>query len=216
MNIRYTDKDRETWKQLYLSGLSSHEIGRQLNIPRVSVYKYLKSIGVTRNFSEWQIGKEPWNKGKKTGQKVWNKGLNKHSDERVKKYGEKLKGNNYQNPWSERYYNEDYLYLVTVWLDGKLVYKVGRSFNRLANHTKNKLNSVIQIWSGVHYEVHYLEKYIHKKYQEYKVDFGVGCPGYTECYNVDFPILEITNLANQKLKCSSFSCSSSSLECSSF
>jgi hypothetical protein len=200
MNVIYTDKDREIWKQMYLSGLSSHEIGRQLNIPRVSVYKYLKTIGITRNFSEWQVGKEPWNKGKKTGQKVWNKGLNKHSDDRIKKYGEKLKGNNYQNPWSERYYDKDYLYLVTIWLDGKLVYKVGRSFNKLANHTKNKLNSIIQIWSGVHYQVHYLEKFIHEKYQDYKVDFGIGCPGYTECYNVDFPILEITNLANQKLK----------------
>lgn len=204
MNIKYTNKDKENWKNMYLSGLSSHEIGRQLNIPRVTIYKYLKSIGVTRNFSEWQIGKEPWNKGKKTGQKVWNKGLTKENDERIKKYGEKLKGNNFQNPWSKRYYDNDYLYLVTVWLDGKLVYKVGRSFNKLANHTKNKLNSIIQIWLGLHYEVHYLEKYIHEKYKCYKVDFGEGCSGYTECYNVDFPILEVTNLVNNRLKCNSF------------
>lgn len=32
MNIKYTNEDRELWKKMYLSGLSSHEIGRQLNI----------------------------------------------------------------------------------------------------------------------------------------------------------------------------------------
>ena len=46
---------------------------------------------------------------------------------------------------------------MTVWLDGKLVYKVGRSFNKLANHTKNKLNSVIQIWPGIHYQLYILD-----------------------------------------------------------
>lgn len=199
MNIRYTDKDREIWKQMYLSGLSSHEIGRQLNIPRVSVYKYLKSIGVTRNFSEWQIGKEPWNKGLKGVQVPWNKGLTKEDDERIKNYGEKLKGNNCQNPWKERYYDNDYLYLVTVWLDGKLVYKVGRSFNKLANHTKNNLNNIIQLWSGVHYQVHHLEKFIHEKYQDYKVGFGIGCPGYTECYTSEFPLTEVIRLVNKTL-----------------
>lgn len=200
MNVRYTDKDREIWKQMYLSGLSSHEIGRQLNIPRVSVYKYLKTIGITRNFSEWQIGKEPWNKGKKTGQKVWNKGLTKETDERVKKYGEKIKGNNCQNPWKERYFDTDYLYLVIVYLEGKLVYKVGRSFNKLANHTKNKLHSVIKIWKGIHYQVHHLEKFIHQKYQDYKIDFETTDSGYTECYVVELPITEIINLTEKTLK----------------
>jgi hypothetical protein len=200
MNIKYTDKDREIWKQMYLSGLSSHEIGRQLNIPRVSVYKYLKTIGVTRNFSEWQVGKEPWNKGKKTGQKVWNKGLTKETDERVKKYGEKLQGNNYQNPWKERYFDTDYLYLVIVYLEGKLVYKVGRSFNKLANHTKNKLHSVIKIWKGIHYQVHHLEKFIHQKYQNYKIDFETTDSGYTECYVIELPIVEIINLTEKTLK----------------
>lgn len=200
MNVRYTDKDREIWKQMYLSGLSSHEIGRQLNIPRVSVYKYLKTIGITRNFSEWQIGKEPWNKGKKTGQKVWNKGLTKEIDERVKKYGEKIKGNNCQNPWKERYFDTDYLYLVIVYLEGKLVYKVGRSFNKLANHTKNKLHSVIKIWKGIHYQVHHLEKFIHQKYQDYKIDFETTDSGYTECYVVELPITEIINLTEKTLK----------------
>lgn len=200
MNVRYTDKDREIWKQMYLSGLSSHEIGRQLNIPRVSVYKYLKTIGVTRNFSEWQVGKEPWNKGKKTGQKVWNKGLTKETDERVKKYGEKIKGNNCQNPWKERYFDTDYLYLVIVYLEGKLVYKVGRSFNKLANHTKNKLHSVIKIWKGIHYQVHHLEKFIHQKYQDYKIDFETTDSGYTECYVVELPITEIINLTEKTLK----------------
>ena len=200
MNVRYTDKDREIWKQMYLSGLSSHEIGRQLNIPRVSVYKYLKTIGITRNFSEWQIGKEPWNKGKKTGQKVWNKGLTKETDERVKKYGEKIKGNNCQNPWKERYFDTDYLYLVIVYLEGKLVYKVGRSFNKLANHTKNKLHSVIKIWKGIHYQVHHLEKFIHQKYQDYKIDFDTTDSGYTECYVVELPITEIINLTEKTLK----------------
>ena len=200
MNIRYTDKDREIWKQMYLSGLSSHEIARQLNIPRVSVYKYLKSIGVTRNFSEWQVGKEPWNKGKKTGQKVWNKGLTKETDERVRKYGEKIKGNNCQNPWKERYFDIDYLYLVIIYLEGKLVYKVGRSFNKLANHTKSKLHSVIKIWSGIHYQVHHLEKFIHQKYQSYKIDFDTTDSGYTECYVVELPIREIINLTEKTLK----------------
>ena len=200
MNVRYTDNDREIWKQMYLSGLSSHEIGRQLNIPRVSVYKYLKTIGVTRNFSEWQVGKEPWNKGKKTGQKVWNKGLTKETDERVKKYGEKIKGNNCQNPWKERYFDTDYLYLVIVYLEGKLVYKVGRSFNKLANHTKNKLHSVIKIWKGIHYQVHHLEKFIHQKYQDYKIDFETTDSGYTECYVVELPITEIINLTEKTLK----------------
>ena len=200
MNVRYTDKDREIWKQMYLSGLSSHEIGRQLNIPRVSVYKYLKTIGVTRNFSEWQVGKEPWNKGKKTGQKVWNKGLTKETDERVKKYGEKIKGNNCQNPWKERYFDTDYLYLVIVYLEGKLVYKVGRSFNKLANHTKNKLHSVIKIWKGIHYQVHHLEKFIHQKYQDYKIYFETTDSGYTECYVVELPITEIINLTEKTLK----------------
>jgi hypothetical protein len=203
MNVRYTDDDKKLWEQMYSSGLSSYQISKQLNVPKPSVYKHIKSCGISRNWSEWQIGKEPWNKGITGAQVAWNKGLNKHNDERIKKYSEKIKGNNYQNPWSERYYDKDYLYLVTVWLDGKLVYKVGRSFNKLANHTKSKLNSIIQIWSGIHYQVHYLEKYIHEKYQEYKVNFGVGCPGYTECYNVDFPILEITNLVNKKLYSSS-------------
>ena len=200
MNVRYTDKDREIWKKMYLSGLSSHEIGRQLNIPRVSVYKYLKSIGVTRNFSEWQVGKEPWNKGKKTGQKVWNKGLTKETDERVRKYGEKIKGNNCQNPWKERYFDIDYLYLVIIYLEGKLVYKVGRSFNKLANHTKSKLHSVIKIWSGIHYQVHHLEKFIHQKYQSYKIDFDTTDSGYTECYVVELPIREIINLTEKTLK----------------
>ena len=200
MNVRYTDKDREIWKQMYLSGLSSHEIGRQLNIPRVSVYKYLKTIGITRNFSEWQIGKEPWNKGKKTGQKVWNKGLTKETDESVKKYGEKIKGKNCQNPWKERYFDTDYLYLVIVYLEGKLVYKVGRSFNKLANHTKNKLHSVIKIWKGIHYQVHHLEKFIHQKYQDYKIDFETTDSGYTECYVVELPITEIINLTEKTLK----------------
>jgi len=202
MNIKYTDNDKNLWEKMYLSGLSSYEISRQLNVPKPSVYKHIKSCGINRNWSEWQIGKEPWNKGVTGVQIPWNKGLTKENDERIRKYGEKLKGNNYQNPWTERYYDTDYLYLVTVWLDGKLVYKVGRSFNKLANHTKNKLNSIIQIWSGIHYQVHYLEKYIHEKYQEYRVDFGSGCPGYTECYNIEFPILEVTNLIGKKL-CSS-------------
>lgn len=200
MNVRYTDKDREIWKQMYLSGLSSHEIGRQLNIPRVSVYKYLKSISVTRNFSEWQVGKEPWNKGKKTGQHVWNKGLTKETDERVRKCGEKIKGNNCQNPWKKRYFDVDYLYLAIVYLDGKLVYKVGRSFNKLSNHTKNKLHSVIKIWKGIHYQVHHLEKFIHRKYRDYKIDFETRDSGYTECYVVDLPITEIINLTEKTLK----------------
>ena len=200
MNIRYTDKDREIWKQMYLSGLSSHEIGRQLNIPRVSVYKYLKTIGVTRNWSEWQIGKEPWNKGVKGAQVSWNKGLTKETDGRVRKYGEKLKRNNYQNPWKERYFDTDYLYLVIVYLDGKLVYKVGRSFNKLANHNKNKLHSVIKIWKGIHHQVHHLEKFIHQKYQDYKIDFETTDSGYTECYMVELPITEIINLTEKTLK----------------
>jgi hypothetical protein len=200
MSVKYTDKDRELWEKMYLSGLSSHEIGRQLNIPRVSVYKYLKSIGVTRNFSEWQKGKPPWNKGKKTGQNVWNKGLTKETDERVKKYGEKIKGNSYQNPWKDRYFDTDYLYLVIIYLEGKLVYKVGRSFNKLANHTKSKLHSIIKIWTGVHYQVHHLEKFIHQKYKSYKIDFESKDTGYTECYMAELPIVEIINLSEKTLK----------------
>ena len=92
------------------------------------------------------------------------------------------------------------MYLVIVYLDGKLVYKVGRSFNKLANHTKNKLHSVIKIWKGIHYQVHHLEKFIHQKYQDYKIDFETTDSGYTECYVVELPILEIINLTEKTLK----------------
>jgi len=40
------------------------------------------------------IGKIPWNKGKRGLQVAWNKGLTKDSDERVAKYGQARKGKN--------------------------------------------------------------------------------------------------------------------------
>ena len=75
MNQKYTEKDKKLWEEMYISGLSSHEIARQLNIPKPTVYKHLQKCGITRNWSDWQKGKEPWNKGLKGAQVAWNKGM---------------------------------------------------------------------------------------------------------------------------------------------
>ena len=75
MNIKYSDEDKKLWEEMYKSGLSSHEISRQLNISKSTIYKHLKECGITRTWSEWQKGKEPWNKGIKGAQVAWNKGM---------------------------------------------------------------------------------------------------------------------------------------------
>lgn len=68
MNRKYTQEQKKIWEEMYISGLSSHEISRQLNIPKPTVYKHLQKCGITRNWSECQKGKEPWNKGLKGAQ----------------------------------------------------------------------------------------------------------------------------------------------------
>jgi hypothetical protein len=76
MNQKYTEDEKKIWEEMYISGLSSHEISRQLNISKATIYKHLQKCGITRNWSEWQKGKEPWNKGLKGMQVAWNKGMN--------------------------------------------------------------------------------------------------------------------------------------------
>ncbi len=76
MNQKYTEDEKKIWEEMYISGLSSHEISRQLNISKTTIYKHLQKCGITRNWSEWQKGKEPWNKGLKGMQVAWNKGIN--------------------------------------------------------------------------------------------------------------------------------------------
>ncbi len=76
MNQKYTEDEKKIWEEMYISGLSSHEISRQLNISKATIYKHLQKCGITRNWSEWQKGKEPWNKGLKGMQVAWNKGIN--------------------------------------------------------------------------------------------------------------------------------------------
>lgn len=75
MNKKYSDEDKKLWEDMYICGLSSHEIAKQLNISKSTVYKHLQKCGITRSWSEWQKGKEPWNKGLKGAQVAWNKGL---------------------------------------------------------------------------------------------------------------------------------------------
>ena len=46
----------------------------------------------------------------------------------------------------------------------------------------------------------WIRKFIHQKYDEYKVDFDIRDIGYTECYISELPITEIINLTEKTLK----------------
>jgi hypothetical protein len=73
--------------------------GRSVNKGRVLSDEHKRKIsGANKGRTVWNKGrkadKPPWNKGLKGAQIAWNKGLDKYTDEKVRKYADKLKGNN--------------------------------------------------------------------------------------------------------------------------
>jgi hypothetical protein len=74
MNARYTSEEKDCWEHLYLLGFSSNQIADIRGVKQPSVKGYIKSIGVSRTYSEAHRGRDPWNKGKQGAQTAWNKG----------------------------------------------------------------------------------------------------------------------------------------------
>jgi hypothetical protein len=74
MNVRYSVEEKDCWEHLYLLGFSSGRIAELRGVKKPSVKGYIKSLGVSRNHSEAQKGRKPWNKGETGVQVPWNKG----------------------------------------------------------------------------------------------------------------------------------------------
>lgn len=74
MNVRYSQEEKDCWEHLYLLGFSTIQIALIRGAKKPSVSGHVRSLGVSRNLSDAQRGREPWNKGKKGAQTAWNKG----------------------------------------------------------------------------------------------------------------------------------------------
>ena len=74
MNVRYSLEEKDCWEHLYLLGFSSIQIADIRGVKKPSVTGYIRLSGLSRNLSEAQKGREPWNKGKVGAQTPWNKG----------------------------------------------------------------------------------------------------------------------------------------------
>jgi hypothetical protein len=74
MNIRYTLEEKSCWEHLYLLGFSSDQIAEVRGAKKSSVKGHIRSLGISRTHSESQLGRNPWNKGKKGVQKSTRKG----------------------------------------------------------------------------------------------------------------------------------------------
>ena len=175
MSKKYTENDKKLWEEMYISGLSSHEIARQLNIPKPTVYKHLQKCGITRNWSEWQKGKVPWNKGLKGSQVAWNKGMKgvyqsprkgkPNPTARVPCSPEKAK--NISNSWKKkleegwdgfggygRLPSEEqrkipcYLYFVRYLDEDGIHFKLGITVRTIQERLKNHLVSVLEIYTS--------------------------------------------------------------------
>lgn len=175
MNQKYTEDDKRLWEQMYLSGLSTYEISRQLNVPKPTIYKHIKSCGISRNWSECQKGKEPWNKGLAGVQVAWNKGMKgeyqsprkgkPNPSARVPCSPEKAK--NISNSWKKKI-EEGWdgfggygrlpsqeqrnlpcsLYLVRYIDDEGIHFKLGITVRNLKERLKKTLVSVIEIYKS--------------------------------------------------------------------
>lgn len=71
--MKYLVHDYEKWEFLYTKQkLSSRQISLQTKVPTSTVKADLKRKQLLRTNRESQLGRIPWNKGKKTGQIPWN------------------------------------------------------------------------------------------------------------------------------------------------
>lgn len=74
MNVRYSQEEKDCWEHLYLLGFSTIQIAFIRGAKKPSVGGHVRSLGISRNLSDAQRGREPWNKGEKGAQTAWNKG----------------------------------------------------------------------------------------------------------------------------------------------
>lgn len=175
MNQKYSESDRKLWEEMYISGMSSQEIANHLDIPKSTVYKHLQKCGITRNWSEWQRGKEPWNKGLKGAQVAWNKGMKGvyHSPRKGKPNPSARvpcspeKARNISNSWKKkleegwdgfggygRLPTEEqrklscFLYLVRYIDNDGIHFKLGITVRSLQERLKKHLISIVEVYES--------------------------------------------------------------------
>jgi len=90
---------------------------------------------------------------------------------------------------------ESSLYLIRCWNEDEEFYKIGKTFLNINNRFK-KCNMPYN-FEEVHFHygeagyIYDLENELHKKYREYKYRPNNWFAGYTECYMLSLPIVEI-------------------------
>ena len=151
----------------------------------------------------------PWNKGKKTSQLVWNKGLSGNYPYISPNKGKRSKFKNLPRSEATRntislalrklnwngygYYEkyktrEDHLYLIMLTFRNKKVVKVGRSFFSLKKRYTKLNYEVIKVWSGPHEQIYKLEQSFLITFQNYMCFGPTNFAGRTECFQINSPI----------------------------
>jgi hypothetical protein len=238
MNQKYTEDEKKIWEEMYISGLSSHEISRQLNISKATIYKHLQKCGITRNWSEWQKGKEPWNKGLKGMQVAWNKGINgvyqsskkgkpnpsarvPCSPERAKNISNSWKkkleegwdgfGGYGRLPTREQRKLPSSLYLVRYIDDEGTHFKLGITVRNLQERLKKHLVSIVDVYESTLGECFDIEQ----EQLKYAKENGWRYSSHSTTELIKPEGVPYLLEVFSKLKCSSSSCSSNSSGCSS-
>ncbi len=238
MNQKYTEDEKKIWEEMYISGLSSHEISRQLNISKATIYKHLQKCGITRNWSEWQKGKEPWNKGLKGMQVAWNKGMNgvyqsskkgkPNPSARVPCSPERAK--NISNSWKKKLEEgwdgfcgygrlptleqrklPSSLYLVRYIDDEGTHFKLGITVRNLQERLKKHLVSIVDVYGSTLGECFDIEQ----EQLKYAKENGWRYSSHSTTELIKPEGVPYLLEVFSKLKCSSSSCSSNSSGCSS-
>ncbi len=238
MNQKYTEDEKKIWEEMYISGLSSHEISRQLNISKATIYKHLQKCGITRNWSEWQKGKEPWNKGLKGMQVAWNKGINgvyqsskkgkPNPSARVPCSPERAK--NISNSWKKKLEEgwdgfcgygrlptleqrklPSSLYLVRYIDDEGTHFKLGITVRNLQERLKKHLVSIVDVYGSTLGECFDIEQ----EQLKYAKENGWRYSSHSTTELIKPEGVPYLLEVFSKLKCSSSSCSSNSSGCSS-
>jgi len=239
MNQKYTEDEKKIWEEMYISGLSSHEISRQLNISKATIYKHLQKCGITRNWSEWQKGKEPWNKGLKGMQVAWNKGMNgvyqsskkgkPNPSARVPCSPERAK--NISNSWKKKLEEgwdgfcgygrlptleqrklPSSLYLVRYIDDEGTHFKLGITVRNLQERLKKHLVSIVDVYGSTLGECFDIEQ----EQLKYAKENGWRYSSHSTTELIKPEGVPYLLEVFSKLKCSSSSCSSNYSESSSF
>ena len=204
---KYNQRDIDQWCQMYKNGMTLETISSMTNVPKSTVRFYLKKTMTLRPAQ--QKDRVPWNKGKKTGQIVWNKGLSGNYPYASPNKGKRSKFKNVPRSeaikntislalrkldWNGYGYYENYktrkdsLYLIILTFNDKKVVKVGRSFFALKKRYVGSNYEVLKQWSGPHEKVYKLEQKFLITFQNY-ISFGpTNFVGRTECFSINSPI----------------------------